>query len=96
LAAQVIWRSASYYRRSIIACLVIEKPIGHDLDSAHAINGHLASIFDESQIYRIDHYLGKETVEGSNNAFANRKTFLAISPTASVPAMWSSNAFDGP
>ena len=43
--------------------LVVEKPFGHDLASAHALNEHLLSIFDEDQIYRIDHYLGKETVQ---------------------------------
>ena len=42
---------------------VVEKPIGRDLASAIEINGHLARYFDESQIFRIDHYLGKETVE---------------------------------
>lgn len=43
--------------------VIVEKPIGNDLDSAKAINGSLAQTFDESQIYRIDHYLGKETVQ---------------------------------
>jgi len=43
--------------------VVIEKPIGHDLASAAEINNQLARHFDESQIFRIDHYLGKETVE---------------------------------
>jgi glucose-6-phosphate 1-dehydrogenase len=43
--------------------IVIEKPFGHDLDSAHALNELLMSMFDEKQIYRIDHYLGKETVQ---------------------------------
>jgi glucose-6-phosphate 1-dehydrogenase len=43
--------------------LVIEKPIGYDLDSALALNQSLAAAFDESQIFRIDHYLGKETVQ---------------------------------
>jgi glucose-6-phosphate 1-dehydrogenase len=43
--------------------VVIEKPIGHDLASATEINNQLAQYFDESQIFRIDHYLGKETVE---------------------------------
>jgi glucose-6-phosphate 1-dehydrogenase len=43
--------------------VVIEKPIGHDLASATEINDQLARHFDESQIFRIDHYLGKETVE---------------------------------
>lgn len=43
--------------------IVIEKPFGHDLESAKHLNSLLLSIFDESQIYRIDHYLGKETVQ---------------------------------
>jgi glucose-6-phosphate 1-dehydrogenase len=43
--------------------LVIEKPFGRDLDSAQALNRLLTDMFIESQIYRIDHYLGKETVQ---------------------------------
>jgi glucose-6-phosphate 1-dehydrogenase len=43
--------------------LVIEKPFGTDLASARALNGELLKIVDEHQIYRIDHYLGKETVQ---------------------------------
>lgn len=43
--------------------IVIEKPFGHDLKSAHELNLLLTSIFEEKQIYRIDHYLGKETVQ---------------------------------
>ena len=43
--------------------IVVEKPFGHDLESARELNLKLTSIFDESQIYRIDHYLGKETVQ---------------------------------
>lgn len=43
--------------------VVVEKPIGRDLASAAEINSQLARHFDESQIFRIDHYLGKETVE---------------------------------
>ncbi len=43
--------------------LVVEKPFGHDLASARALNEHLLGIFHEDQIYRIDHYLGKETVQ---------------------------------
>ncbi len=42
---------------------IIEKPFGHDLDSAKALNRDLQSVLSESQIYRIDHYLGKETVQ---------------------------------
>ena len=43
--------------------LVIEKPFGWDLESAEELNAEIQSYFDESQIYRIDHYLGKETVQ---------------------------------
>jgi glucose-6-phosphate 1-dehydrogenase len=43
--------------------VVIEKPIGHDLESARRINDEVGGVFAESQIYRIDHYLGKETVQ---------------------------------
>jgi glucose-6-phosphate 1-dehydrogenase len=43
--------------------IIIEKPFGRDLESAHALNQELAQVFEERQIYRIDHYLGKETVQ---------------------------------
>jgi glucose-6-phosphate 1-dehydrogenase len=43
--------------------VVIEKPFGHDLDSAKALNRDIKSVLLENQIYRIDHYLGKETVQ---------------------------------
>jgi len=43
--------------------IVIEKPFGHDLESAKELNLLLSGIFTEKQIYRIDHYLGKETVQ---------------------------------
>ncbi len=45
------------------ARIVIEKPFGHDLKSAVEMNKMLSSYFEEDQIYRIDHYLGKETVQ---------------------------------
>ena len=45
------------------ARIIVEKPIGTDLTSACAINDAIAAVFDERQIYRIDHYLGKETVQ---------------------------------
>jgi len=48
----------SHWRR-----VIIEKPFGHDLDSAKALNQQLLRVADEHQIYRIDHYLGKETVQ---------------------------------
>jgi glucose-6-phosphate 1-dehydrogenase len=43
--------------------IVIEKPFGRDLESARALNAKLAGVFAENQIYRIDHYLGKDTVQ---------------------------------
>jgi glucose-6-phosphate 1-dehydrogenase len=43
--------------------VVVEKPIGHDLATARELERHLAAAFDESDTYRIDHYLGKETVQ---------------------------------
>jgi glucose-6-phosphate 1-dehydrogenase len=43
--------------------IVVEKPFGRDLASAQALNRELLAVFDESEIYRIDHYLGKETVQ---------------------------------
>jgi len=43
--------------------VIIEKPIGHDLASAREVNDAVGRVFSESQIYRIDHYLGKETVQ---------------------------------
>src|SRR5579864_5943775 len=43
--------------------IIIEKPFGSDLASAQALNREVLAVFDESQIYRIDHYLGKETVQ---------------------------------
>ena len=46
-----------------LARIVIEKPIGYDLESALDLNATLAANFDECQIFRIDHYLGKETVQ---------------------------------
>ncbi len=51
-------QSAGRWRR-----VVIEKPFGHDLDSARAPNRDVKSVLTENQIYRIDHYLGKETVQ---------------------------------
>jgi len=45
------------------AKIVMEKPFGHDLPSARQLNDELHAVFDEEQIFRIDHYLGKETVQ---------------------------------
>jgi glucose-6-phosphate 1-dehydrogenase len=43
--------------------LIVEKPFGHDLASARALNALIAEHFEESEVFRIDHYLGKETVQ---------------------------------
>jgi glucose-6-phosphate 1-dehydrogenase len=53
--------NCGYYRRD--ARVVIEKPLGHDLASSIEINDEVSRIFKEDQVYRIDHYLGKETVQ---------------------------------
>jgi glucose-6-phosphate 1-dehydrogenase len=45
------------------ARIIVEKPFGRDLDSAIQLNRTVLGVFDESQVYRIDHYLGKETVQ---------------------------------
>ncbi|UMG94508.1 glucose-6-phosphate dehydrogenase [Nocardioides sp. TF02-7] len=55
--------------------LVMEKPLGHDLESSRRINDAVGRVFEEQQIYRIDHYLGKESVQNLLvTRFAN--TFL--------------------
>ena len=65
--------------------LVIEKPFGTDLESAKALNASLLSIFDECQLYRIDHYLGKETVQ---NILAFRFANALFEP------IWNRNYID--
>ena len=58
--------------------VVVEKPIGHDLPSSRVINDALAEVYRESELFRIDHYLGKETVQNlialrfANNLFASQ------------------------
>jgi glucose-6-phosphate 1-dehydrogenase len=58
LAGAGLTRQDAGWRR-----LVIEKPFGHDLESARALNRELTAVLDEGQVFRIDHYLGKETVQ---------------------------------
>lgn len=43
--------------------IVVEKPFGKDLDSAEQLSSQIGELFEEPQIYRIDHYLGKELVQ---------------------------------
>jgi glucose-6-phosphate 1-dehydrogenase len=57
-SAGLVQESDGRWRR-----IIVEKPFGRDFDSARALNAELRSIIDERQIYRIDHYLGKETVQ---------------------------------
>ncbi len=65
--------------------IVVEKPFGRDLQTAKALNRTLAQYFDESQIYRIDHYLGKETVQ---NLMAIRFGNMLFEP------LWNSQYVD--
>ncbi len=65
--------------------IVVEKPFGHDLESARTLNATLAAHFDEGQIYRIDHYLGKETVQ---NLMAVRFGNMLFEP------LWNSQYVD--
>jgi glucose-6-phosphate 1-dehydrogenase len=52
--------------------VVIEKPFGHDLDSARELNEMLSAVFTPGSVFRIDHYLGKETVQNLRTLrFAN-------------------------
>jgi len=65
--------------------VVIEKPFGHDLPSAQALDADILTVLDESQIYRIDHFLGKETVQNILVArFANTM----------VEAVWNNRYVD--
>lgn len=65
--------------------LIVEKPFGSDLASARALNRQILAVFDEAQIYRIDHYLGKETVQ---NIFAFRFANTILEP------LWNRNYVD--
>ena len=55
--------AGKYLGQAHHAKVIIEKPFGRDLDSARALNATIRSVFAEHQVYRIDHYLGKETVQ---------------------------------
>lgn len=65
--------------------VVIEKPFGYDLDSAQALQTRLTRFLDERQIYRIDHYLGKETVR---NVLVFRFANVMLEP------LWNRNYID--
>lgn len=82
---------AEHLGKSKIACdkeyarIVVEKPFGHDLESARDLNKIICSLFDEHQVYRIDHYLGKETVQ---NMLAFRFANALFEP------IWNRNYID--
>jgi glucose-6-phosphate 1-dehydrogenase len=65
--------------------IVMEKPLGHDLASSKAINAEVAQVFAENQVFRIDHYLGKETVQ---NLIALRFANTLFEP------LWNNLAID--
>ena len=65
--------------------VVLEKPIGHDLESARAINDRVGEVFAEEQTFRIDHYLGKETVQ---NLLAQRFANLIFE------RLWNTDVID--
>jgi len=65
--------------------VVLEKPLGHDLESSIQINDAVARVFNEDQVYRIDHYLGKETVQ---NLLALRFANMLFEP------IWNSAHID--
>ncbi|MGS2722586.1 glucose-6-phosphate dehydrogenase [Porticoccus sp. GXU_MW_L64] len=65
--------------------IVVEKPLGDDRESFQEINSHLTEIFDEDQVYRIDHYLGKEAVQ---NLLALRFANALFEP------LWNNNYID--
>ena len=65
--------------------IVLEKPLGHDLESSRAINAEVAEVFEENRVFRIDHYLGKETVQ---NLLALRFANTLFEP------LWNNLAID--
>ena len=78
-------RLQSYGMADDTARIVVEKPFGRDLATARELNATLAKYFDEKQIYRIDHYLGKETVQ---NLMAIRFGNMLFEP------LWNSQFID--
>jgi glucose-6-phosphate 1-dehydrogenase len=80
LAANGLQNEQAGWRR-----LVVEKPFGFDIESAEALDNSLHADFKEQQIYRIDHYLGKETVQ---NIFVFRFANLMLEP------LWNRNYID--
>ncbi|MGH3518995.1 MAG: glucose-6-phosphate dehydrogenase [Haloechinothrix sp.] len=79
---------ANLHRNALVTAdsrVVLEKPIGHDLMSAWRINDEVGAVFTEEQIFRIDHYLGKETVQ---NLLVLRFANALLEP------LWNSGSID--
>ncbi|MFN3607281.1 MAG: glucose-6-phosphate dehydrogenase, partial [Cypionkella sp.] len=85
LFGDIAQRLHDYAIATPAARIVVEKPFGRDLASARALNAVLARHFSEDQIYRIDHYLGKETVQ---NLMAVRFANILFEP------IWKSEYID--
>ncbi len=77
--------SSGLAKNKSMSRIVVEKPFGHDLESAKRLNELVHQIFHESQVYRIDHYLGKETVQ---NILAFRFANALFEP------IWNRNYID--
>lgn len=87
---------------SVRTRVVVEKPIGHDLQSSRVINNALGEVYRESELFRIDHYLGKETVQNlialrfANNLFASQwdqnhisHVEISVAESLGVEGRWS-------
>ena len=87
LVPTIVKNLSTLHLCSDIKCsrIVVEKPFGHDLESAKEMNKLLLASFDEEQIFRIDHYLGKETVQ---NILALRFANALFEP------IWNKNYID--
>jgi glucose-6-phosphate 1-dehydrogenase len=68
-----------------VSRVVLEKPIGRDLESSRAINSEVLKYFEEKQIYRIDHYLGKDTVQNIMALRFSNRIFMPL---------WDANNID--
>jgi len=85
LIAEKLGAAGLNRREGAAVRIVVEKPFGYDLASARALNAELLEVFDETQIFRIDHYLGKETVQ---NLLALRFANALFEP------VWNRNYID--
>ncbi|QEW20541.1 Glucose-6-phosphate 1-dehydrogenase [Marinibacterium anthonyi] len=85
LFSDIAERLSKYGLADATSRIVVEKPFGKNLETARALNRTMASYFDEGQIYRIDHYLGKETVQ---NLMAIRFGNMLFEP------LWNSQFVD--